>query len=189
MYKFIAYGHKNITSRHKTTLEFTKDSNLTIKGDCIVGIKADFSLDKIKDFIKNSKNTKKSAKRNSGELGNQRFPVNLEIPKEFPVSQKNQRFFSGSRKSFRFSRMPEIQKISEHNKIKIIIELNNLKEEINAEINPNFNDDKEMVIRKGDFKDKRTFAINADKSSSEINKDLIKKLKDENSEIKISIHN
>ena len=41
------------------------------------------------------KNTKKSVKQISGELGNRRFPV--------------------SRKSKRFSRMPEIQGISEHN--------------------------------------------------------------------------
>ncbi len=108
-YKFKAYGHQNITAKHKTTLEFTKDKNLTLKGDCIIGVKADFSLSSIKKFIKSLKS----------------------------------------------------------NKIKIIIELENkkIKETINAEINPYFNSDREMVIRKSNFKDKRTFAIRADKAA------------------------
>jgi len=59
-----------------------------------------FTTDVLKELLEN---TKKSTKQISGELGNRRFPV--------------------SRKSFRFSRMPEIQRISEHNKknkIKIV---------------------------------------------------------------------
>ena len=55
-YKFHAYGHPNILATHKTTLEFTKDEDLTKNGDCIVGIKANFELGKLKDFIKKSKN-------------------------------------------------------------------------------------------------------------------------------------
>ncbi len=54
----MAYGHPNILGTHKTTLEFTKDEELTQKGDCIVGVKADFELDKLKDFIKKSNNKK-----------------------------------------------------------------------------------------------------------------------------------
>ena len=30
-------GHKNILSLHKKTIEITKDSELTVNGDCIVG--------------------------------------------------------------------------------------------------------------------------------------------------------
>ena len=54
-YKFHAYGHPNILATHKTTLEFTKDSELSLKGDCIVGVKADFDLNEIKKFVKNLK--------------------------------------------------------------------------------------------------------------------------------------
>jgi len=35
-----AYGHPNIKATHRSTLEFTKDSYITEKGDCIVGINA-----------------------------------------------------------------------------------------------------------------------------------------------------
>ena len=31
-------GHKNILSLHKKTIEITKDSKLSVSGDCIVGI-------------------------------------------------------------------------------------------------------------------------------------------------------
>ena len=30
-------GHKNILSLHKKTIEITKDSKLSVSGDCIVG--------------------------------------------------------------------------------------------------------------------------------------------------------
>jgi|TARA_Y100000310_G_C20700927_1_gene829812 hypothetical protein len=57
-YSFTCYGHENITSKHKTTLEFTKDKDLRLDGDCIVGVRADFNLEKIKRFIKKLNNNK-----------------------------------------------------------------------------------------------------------------------------------
>jgi len=53
-YSFSAYGHPNILSTHKNTLEITKDNYLTKKGDCIIGIRADFELKKLMEFIENS---------------------------------------------------------------------------------------------------------------------------------------
>jgi HAD superfamily hydrolase (TIGR01662 family) len=47
MYSFTAYGHKNILAAHRNTLEFTKDKELSLNGDCIVGICADFSLNEL----------------------------------------------------------------------------------------------------------------------------------------------
>ena len=38
------YGHENILATHKTTLEFTKDTHLSKKGDCIVTVAADKAL-------------------------------------------------------------------------------------------------------------------------------------------------
>jgi len=129
-YKFTAYGHPNITAKHKTTLEFTKDKELTLKGDCIVGVKADFSLLLLKKFIKSLKSKK----------------------------------------------------------IKIIIELKNknnkkIKEEIEAEINPGFNSDREMVIRKSDFVSKRTLGIKANKGAFELNRRFIDQLSNPDQEI------
>ncbi len=49
--KFTAYGHPNIRSTHQNTFEFTKDKELTINGDCIVGVNADFDLERIKQIL------------------------------------------------------------------------------------------------------------------------------------------
>ena len=133
-YSFTCYGHQNITSKHKTTLEFTKDRYLTLKGDCIVGIKADFSLLHLKKFIKSLKN-------------NKIIIIIIE---------------------------------SMDNDKKII-------DKIKAEINPDFNSDKDIVIRKSEFIDYRTLAIKADKAAFDLNRDLIKNIKNNKRKIKIMI--
>lgn len=35
---FFAFGHQNIQATHKTTLEFTKEKDLSKQGDCIIGV-------------------------------------------------------------------------------------------------------------------------------------------------------
>ena len=57
-FKFNCYGHENILSLHKNTLEFTKDCELSKEGDCIVGVKADFDFDKLMLFVQENKGKK-----------------------------------------------------------------------------------------------------------------------------------
>lgn len=52
MFKIFAYGHENITAKHKTTLEITKDREITLRGDCIIGVNADKSLLDLPEEIK-----------------------------------------------------------------------------------------------------------------------------------------
>jgi hypothetical protein len=47
-----AWGHQNITALHKTTLEITKDRELTKRGDCIIGVNADKAISEISDAVK-----------------------------------------------------------------------------------------------------------------------------------------
>ncbi len=54
-----AYGHENVQGLHRTTLEITREAFLTLRGDCIVAVKADKGL---KDF---SKEFKEIVKRRS----------------------------------------------------------------------------------------------------------------------------
>lgn len=54
-YTFTCYGHPAIRATHVKTLEFTKDPDLTERGDCIIGIKADFDLNELKKFTKKVK--------------------------------------------------------------------------------------------------------------------------------------
>lgn len=132
-YSFNAWGHENILGTHQTTIEFTKDKELSLRGTCIIGVKADFKSDKLSEFSKNLINRKKKS-------------------------------------------------------IIIKIKAGDLQEEVIADVNPGFNDDKEMVIRKSNFIDKRTFAINADKSAFELSRRLINSLKTKKYKIIVEIH-
>lgn len=111
-------GHKNVMSTHKTTLEFTKDKELTLQGDCILGIKADFDSSEVIEFAKLGK------------------------------------------------------------KVKITIKSDNYTDCLTAYLNPAFKHREEIVIRKSEFICDRTFAVNADKSAVDINRDLVDKLKE-----------
>jgi hypothetical protein len=48
----LAHGHENILATHKTTIEFTKDTHLSKKGDCIVAVASDKSLNELSDEFK-----------------------------------------------------------------------------------------------------------------------------------------
>jgi uncharacterized protein len=48
------YGHRNIKSFHTKTIEITKDPNLSLRGDCIIGVSANKSCWDISDKLKHS---------------------------------------------------------------------------------------------------------------------------------------
>ncbi len=50
--EIVAWGHENVRATHRTTLEITKESHLTPRGDCIIGVKADKSIMEIDERIK-----------------------------------------------------------------------------------------------------------------------------------------
>ncbi len=135
MYSFTAYGHKNILATHKTTIEFTKDRELSLRGNCILGINADFDLSELKKSIEKKINKNKQIK----------------------------------------------------DKIKIIINMDGISDEIAAELNPDFDDDEEIVIRMGEFKSKRTLGVRADKAAAHIKRELVEKLKNPEQKIMVSI--
>ena len=130
-YQFSAYGHQNIRAAHKTTLEFTKDKEVSLKGDCIIGVNADFDVLELKKFIKSCGNCK----------------VKIEIK-------------TGDGK---------------------------IMDAIEAELNPDFFDEKEIVIRRSSFRSSRTLAINSDKSSFEIGNLFGNYLKTPNNRMTIKI--
>ncbi|MFA5141346.1 MAG: DUF371 domain-containing protein [Candidatus Woesearchaeota archaeon] len=54
-YTFYAFGHENIQGKHRNTFEFTTDKELTLDGDCIIGVRAEFDQEKIKPFLNSKK--------------------------------------------------------------------------------------------------------------------------------------
>ncbi|MEM2367139.1 MAG: DUF371 domain-containing protein [Candidatus Bathyarchaeia archaeon] len=43
-----AFGHRNIRATHRTTLEFTREEELSVRGDCIVAVSADKGFSDLK---------------------------------------------------------------------------------------------------------------------------------------------
>lgn len=128
-YSFTAWGHENITAKHNRTLEFTKDNNLGIEGDCVLGVSANFSIYDLKELIK------------------------------------------------------------EGTKLKMIIIVGDISDEVVFEANPNFDDEREIVIRIGNFASDRTFGLKADKACADLKKELIEKLKNPDQRIDVLITN
>ncbi len=114
---FYCYGHRNILGTHKTTLEFTKDKELTKNGNCIIGIGADFKLN-------------------------------------------------------------DIRKLLEFDNIRIRIIVDSITEEITAEVNRNFIDNHEIVVRMGEYDSDRTLGVRADKASIQLKREIMEKMKD-----------
>ena len=53
----LAYGHKNIQATHKSTLEITKETKLSKRGDCIIAVSADKTMrDLGSEFKENLRN-------------------------------------------------------------------------------------------------------------------------------------
>ena len=51
-FKIMAKGHENVLSLHKSTFEITKDKDLSLSGDCIIGLDIDKSMDDFPEEFK-----------------------------------------------------------------------------------------------------------------------------------------
>ncbi len=132
--KVIAYGHRNITGLHPTTLELSMDMEISKRADCIIGVKADRA---IKDL--------------------------------------GQVFKSGAK------RLDAL--------IQVTLRVDNIEERIigRGHTELTFEHPSDIVIRKSDFICNRTLMIKAEKSSKEIQRDLIERLKDPREKIEMQI--
>lgn len=126
-YSFTAWGHESITAKHKRTIEFTKDSELSLEGDCILGVNANFSVYDLKELIKEETN------------------------------------------------------------LKMVITAGDISDEVVFEANQNFNDEREIVIRRGDFASDRTLGIKADKACADLKKELVEKLRNPEQRVDVLI--
>ena len=73
-YTFIVTGHSNVTSKHKTTLEVTKDTEIGITADCIIGVRSKVSMEDIPKEILNA-------------IKNEETPVILRLETENAVDE------------------------------------------------------------------------------------------------------
>ncbi|MDI9643510.1 MAG: DUF371 domain-containing protein [Archaeoglobales archaeon] len=47
IFEILAFGHSNITAKHRTTFEITKDQEISKRADCVIGVKASKSISEI----------------------------------------------------------------------------------------------------------------------------------------------
>jgi len=126
MISFNTYGHPNILASHKNTVEFTKDKELSLNGDCILGVNSDFDLEELKKFIRGKA------------------------------------------------------------KIKVDIEVDDVKDSFECNVNPKFDDSEEIVFRLGEFDSSRTLGLRSTKAAKHINREIVEKMKN-NGKMKVTI--
>ena len=68
-------GHENIRSNHQKTLEITKESHLTPRGDCIVGVNATSSCSDLPEELKNKLRNPNSKIKFSIKVGDDDFVI------------------------------------------------------------------------------------------------------------------
>ncbi len=69
-------GHENIRSTHKKTIEITKESELTTRGDCIIGVNASYSCSDLPQSLKEKLQNPKSRVRFLIKVAEHEFVVN-----------------------------------------------------------------------------------------------------------------
>jgi len=118
-------GHENIRSNHQKTIEITKESHLTLHGDCIVGVNATSSC--------------------------------ADLPQEL----KNKLRISDSKVTFSIN-------VGEHEFV------------LKGKGHPNLilTHSEDIVIRKSDFICPRTLAVNCDKASNLLPREMVSLLQD-----------
>ena len=69
------FGHENIRSNHSRTIEITKESELSLRGDCIVGVRAKYSCSDLPDELKKKMQDPTSVIELTLRVGDQEFTV------------------------------------------------------------------------------------------------------------------
>lgn len=134
-FKFFARGHENIRAEHRTTLEFTRDRDLTPRGDCIVGVLATSSAYDLPEWLKR----------------------HLILEKPVIVKIKLESYgLEGSFKAFGDKKMI-------------------------------FSSRKDLVFRKSSYICGRTVGVRATKAAIDLDREIVKLLKDRKTEITVEI--
>ena len=121
------FGHENIRSNHTRTIEITKESELSLRGDCIIGVRAKYSCSDLPDDLKRKIQDPKSIIELSIRVGDQEFTVMGKGDNALILTHKE-----------------------------------------------------DIVVRKSNFVCPRTLAVNCDKSSDLIPRDMVRLLQDPN---------
>lgn len=124
-YVFRCYGHRNVRAKHVKTIEFTRDREIGVRADCVVGVGADFELAELKKF---------------------------------------------------------------RGKILITVECGGMVDEFHAIVNPNFSDEREVVLRKSRYSSARTFGVMLNKGSDGLKRDIAELMREPGREMAVRMY-
>ena len=81
-------GHENIRSNHKKTIEIAKESELSLRGDCIIGVNATSSCSDLPNSLKEKIQDPNSKVQCSIKVGTQEFTVSGRGRENLTLSHK-----------------------------------------------------------------------------------------------------
>jgi hypothetical protein len=70
------YGHSNVRSLHAKTIEITKDEHLTVRGDCIIGVRASKACADLDNSIRRRLMTNDAIVKIKIMVGGETFAIN-----------------------------------------------------------------------------------------------------------------
>lgn len=91
------YGHPNVQSLHAKTIEITKDEHLTLRGDCIIGVRANKACADLDETLKRKLRLNDSVVKIEIMVGSESFVINgkgdgrlsLENPHDIVIRKTN----------------------------------------------------------------------------------------------------
>jgi hypothetical protein len=91
------YGHPNVQSLHAKTVEITKDEHLTLRGDCIIGVRANKACADLDETLKRKLRLNDSVVKIEIMVGSESFVINgkgdrrlsLENPHDIVIRKTN----------------------------------------------------------------------------------------------------
>jgi len=70
------YGHPNVRSLHSKTVEITRDDHLTLRGDCIIGVRASKACADLDQILRRRLRSNDSVVRIEIMVGDESFLIN-----------------------------------------------------------------------------------------------------------------
>ncbi len=71
----VFYGHRNVQSLHAKTIEITKEEHLTLRGDCIIGVRANKACVDLHEALKHKLKSDSAVVRIEVIAGNDSFLI------------------------------------------------------------------------------------------------------------------
>ena len=71
----IFYGHPNVQSLHAKTIEITKEEHMTLRGDCIIGVRADKACAGLDEALKHKLRSNSAIVRIEVIVGTESFLI------------------------------------------------------------------------------------------------------------------